>query len=247
MKKLTAPLLNQFGITYFARQTVTNDGYWEILGNLPEWLDYSASKEFYNVDPSLLHPDHYQSGLIVNSSNTVPDFLKNMVNECLKKFDIENTLCILEKNPIGSEWYFFASSAKNHKIISTYVTQINSIYKYIKHFKQEAESLIFKNLEFTIDVANLKNAPFHASPNKIDLLPHAFVDDDILNYHVKNITSREKDCLKYLMAGKTIKETAKLLSLSPRTVEEYLNRLKQKAGCKYKRELIALFQKKPTF
>jgi len=53
---------------------------------------------------------------------------------------------------------------------------------------------------------------------------------------------QEKQCLKYLLHGKTNKEIAKLLNLSPRTVEEYVNRLKLKSGCQYKRELITFFR-----
>jgi DNA-binding CsgD family transcriptional regulator len=242
IKKITEPLLNQFGITYFARQSVSKDGYWEILGNIPDWLDHSASKKFYSVDPSLLHPNHYQTGLIVNSSHTVPDFLKDMSGDALSLYDIEHTLCIFEKTVTGGEWYFFATSAKNNKIMGTYITQINLIYKYIKYFNVEAQKLLQTNLDFRIDVSKLKGEPFDSNAKKIDLTPFTFTDEEMFNLQGKNISFRERDCLYHLFRGKTIKETAKLLKLSPRTVEEYLNRIKQKTGCKYKRDLLHYFQ-----
>lgn len=68
------------------------------------------------------------------------------------------------------------------------------------------------------------------------------------NHHLlKDLSLREKHCLNYLLKGKTAKETAKLLRISPRTVEEYLTRLRQKLGCRYKRELIALFPNNNIF
>ena len=54
------------------------------------------------------------------------------------------------------------------------------------------------------------------------------------------LTPREYDCLKVLQEGKTIKEIARDMQLSPRTVEFYLKNLKVKFGCKSKTELLAL-------
>lgn len=247
LKKLTEPLLKKFGITYFARQSVNHQGHWEILGNLPDWLEYSASKQFYEVDPSLLHPDHYKPGLIVNSSQTAPTFLKEMARTALELYDIENTLCILEKNKVGCEWYFFSASAKNTGIINTYIANIHSIFKYIKYFKQEAQSLLNQNLEFSLELSQLKNEPFHSNRNVLELTPTEILRTDTIKWQGKNISGRERDCLKSLLRGKTVKETAKLLNISNRTVEEYLNRLKQKVGCQYNRELIGLFQGDMTF
>lgn len=240
--KITSHLKIQFGITYFARQTVSKEGHWEIVGNCPDWLDHSADKGFYHIDPSLIHPDYYQSGITVNSSHTTPEFLKEMTNECLTQFDFDHTLCILNKTATGSEWYFFATCGKNNNIMSTYITQIKSFYNYIKYFNYEAVSLLQQNLDFRINLADLKKQAFSSNINTVELAPLIF--DDIDDIHLNNyqITAREKDCLIYLIRGKTIKETAKLLGISPRTVEEYLIRLRQKTGCKYKRELIELFQ-----
>lgn len=239
IQKLTAPLATQFGVTYFARQTVSNDGHWEIVGNLPDWLDHSAAKEFYHVDPSLLHPDHYQSGLTVTSLHSAPDFLQDMARESLTRFDIDQTLCILKKTATGSEWYFFSAPSKHKNIITTYITQIHAFYKYIHYFNTQAKTLLQKNLDYSINISNLKNQPFHTNQHKIELAPFDIAHDDS-----DNLPAREKDCLRCLIQGKTIKETAKLLGISPRTVEVYLNRLKQKTGCRYKRELAALFLNK---
>jgi DNA-binding CsgD family transcriptional regulator len=52
------------------------------------------------------------------------------------------------------------------------------------------------------------------------------------------LTEREMECLFYLLRGKTNKEVAKQLHLSPRTVEQYVEQLKNKFGCDKKSELI---------
>ena len=52
------------------------------------------------------------------------------------------------------------------------------------------------------------------------------------------LSNREVECIFYLIRGYTVKEIAKALTLSPRTVESYLRNIKFKWGCERKSELI---------
>jgi len=58
------------------------------------------------------------------------------------------------------------------------------------------------------------------------------------------LTKREQECLILFLNGYTAKETGAELNLSYRTVEEHLENLKIKLGCRYKRNLHALFPRK---
>jgi DNA-binding CsgD family transcriptional regulator len=55
------------------------------------------------------------------------------------------------------------------------------------------------------------------------------------------LSPQEDACLHLLCKGLTLKEIAKTLQLSPKTVETYLNRAKQKLHCQNKAELISLY------
>lgn len=241
IRKLTAPLEEKFGITYFARQSVSNEGYWEIIGNQPQWLAHSADCGFYDIDPSLLHPGLYKSGLVVNSSHSVPDFLKPMSIEA-KKHGLDHALCILQKTKEGSDWYFFGGPTENYQLLSTYITQVNTLYRYINHFNQEAKRLINKNLDNRIDLNQLKTTSFTSEEYVLDLAPMLSLPEIMQEKFQIKLSKREAECLHYLIAGKTMKETSILLDLSPRTVEGYITRLKNKTGCTFKSELITLLQ-----
>jgi len=52
------------------------------------------------------------------------------------------------------------------------------------------------------------------------------------------LSKMESRCVYYWSKGLSMKQIARQLSLSPRTVEAYLNSAKRKAGCQYKSELI---------
>lgn len=58
------------------------------------------------------------------------------------------------------------------------------------------------------------------------------------NYPGVYFSAREAQCALLFMQGKTILQTGKLLNLSPRTVEFYLNHMKRKLNCHLKSELI---------
>jgi PAS domain S-box-containing protein len=51
------------------------------------------------------------------------------------------------------------------------------------------------------------------------------------------LTPSEAKCAFFLMQGKTAKQTAKLLTLSPRTIEEILSNMKRKFEVKYRSDL----------
>ncbi len=53
-------------------------------------------------------------------------------------------------------------------------------------------------------------------------------------------TLREAQCAKFIMHGRTLKQTAALLELSKRTVEFYFNNIKIKLGLTKKSDVVGL-------
>jgi DNA-binding CsgD family transcriptional regulator len=52
------------------------------------------------------------------------------------------------------------------------------------------------------------------------------------------LSNRQLQCAHYLLRGMTIKQIAKQINLSPRTVEKYIDAIKDKLNCDNKTELI---------
>ena len=66
-------------------------------------------------------------------------------------------------------------------------------------------------------------------------LPTYLLGDD---YKDTYFTKRETETLYYLLQGRTIPETARILRLSSRTIEFYVKNMKLKIGAKTKQELV---------
>ena len=66
-----------------------------------------------------------------------------------------------------------------------------------------------------------------------------------LNLSIGDITfsPRQSLCYKYFATGRTMKEIAKILNISHRTVEGYIEEIKNKLNCRYKSELIDIYRK----
>ena len=72
--------------------------------------------------------------------------------------------------------------------------------------------------------------------NKLDLRIQNYILD---HHHNKfKLTNRECECVFLLLRGKTAKEIAGLLSLSKRTVESYIENIKNKMNCQNKAEIL---------
>lgn len=65
--------------------------------------------------------------------------------------------------------------------------------------------------------------------------------DLILDDRYLALTKREAQCMFYLLRGKTAKQTAALIHLSKKTVEMYLDILKQKTCSESKLELVCRY------
>ncbi len=59
-----------------------------------------------------------------------------------------------------------------------------------------------------------------------------------LNSTSKPLSAREEECIFFLIRGASIKEIARFMHLSPRTVEAYLNNIKIKFDCHTKAQVI---------
>jgi DNA-binding CsgD family transcriptional regulator len=105
-------------------------------------------------------------------------------------------------------------------------------------------------LTLALDTAHLKNIKslreiYHKLYNDAKTAHYQFMKHiGMLNLHQDQnnlITIREFDCLLLLVKGKTAKEVARELSISPRTIEDYIESIKVKLSSLTRSEALAKF------
>lgn len=108
-------------------------------------------------------------------------------------------------------------------------------------YSQVGESIGIYGVSFHLNSEQLNNSHF---PEKLleltQLLQYTNFSNEVanLNFNNSKLSPRQKDCLHYFTRGMTIKQIAKTLKLSPKTVEGYLGLLKMKLNCNNRYELV---------
>lgn len=166
--------------------------------------------------------------------------------------DIGNKFLIVERFNNYVEYFQFASPRNASNINNYFINNIDMFERFILYFKDAASLLIMKavqdqlikpwrKVESKLQAAGYLDAIFDKesfvkkiTPNKLFL--------EIDGYRIK-LTKREIDCARLLFRGKTYREIALSLSLSPRSVESYIESIRAKTNCRNKSELIELLFK----
>jgi len=148
-----------------------------------------------------------------------------------RRFNVDNGLEIVKKKGEGSIIYGFASSCEKPDMVNYYFNHLERLEQFIAEFQDRAKPMIV-----------------HAKQNPILIPGHNHLIKDNIEQPKKitvntgnllvNISHREIEVLVALYQGLTAKETAQRMNLSHRTVEAYLENIKNKLGINKKFELV---------
>lgn len=243
IKQMTMPLIDHLGIHYFCYQYVSHMGMWFTLGNQPEWLLYSAEHQFYRYDPSLVKPKNYPHASICYPKNHQHNaFQETLIHQAAQYFDIHHCLAMIEPTANGCEYYFFAAPADHTQIMAIYLNQLNRLrYDYIAFIRKKIKPILEECLEQSVSLQTFNAEQFNSRDNILELNPYIQQGIDFHQAVIgSELTSREWQCLSLYQQGLTAKETAKVLHLSYRTIEDHIEHIKHKYGVQHKRELMKI-------
>ena len=146
------------------------------------------------------------------------------------------------------EAWNFTTNQENEQFLRIFVNHRNILERFIPYFNERASDIINlypnKNLFIFKEKHNHELTESNLSKNCLD----KFIEQTpIKKYPLRcktgqiYLSKRESECLFQLSLGKTAKEIGRLLNLSPRTVEFYINNIKEKTGCRTRTELVRAF------
>lgn len=222
VSELCQPLFKLINANYFDYNRVYPDNTYLTLSSDGVWLEHFFKRKFK------LCTAFKQSGMHLWDSY----YYQAATHEAKIHFNHTHGISIIYENKNYIEYIDIAASEEHRDITSFYLNSPDLIHQFVAHFKESAQRLI-----------QLSEQKVAKLPEQLTIGTNETLYQDEYGLLKKfNLSSREFQCLNYYFAGKTAKETAIILKLSNRTVEEYFENLKRKMRCKHKRDLLKYFQ-----
>lgn len=224
--QITNPL-QELGIFSFSHDITFDKGQISILSNSTEVFEYY----YKNQVPAVCTNDQgriLEAGIYLDCKlkRDYSDYASTFSN-LNKNFNVKNFIHVVETEHDCQHMYSFSFDIDQVDYLHIIANKMNIIKKFIRSYKLQANEIITqiklpKN-RITLPIVE----------NPIDNQQHF----KIISNESK-LTNRQMECAKLLMNGKTAKEIARSLGLSPRTVEYYLTNIKLKLECNNKVELV---------
>lgn len=236
MDELMAPL-KKYGIEFFVVVRGYDDGSYYYLTNDPNTYRFTILNELPVI--TTIEDELYEA-LKTKSKIKYSVPMSGVYKDLLDHMKIFYPYGIYYRYPGYVDCYCFAGSKNSSWLPNFYSNENEHLEAFISIFKNEAKSilsqatitkgLLSKNMHSNLTGLN-EHQPF---PKRRRFL---LSPDDLNRY----ITKRELDCISQLAEGKTVKEAATSLSLSDRTVENYLNNAKTRLSCINNRALLKAY------
>lgn len=243
--KTASPLHSHFRITCVDYIKIHNSGKFCYLCTHPECAEYYAAEELYYSDPYFRHPSTHQTGVFTMESLGTDEFKNNNL-KVSNKFNLHSPLVLSERTEESVEFFCFAG--ENSDALQTlYLHHLPLLKLFAVHFKKQLNLILQEMTEESFSLIDLQGDCFYEGVERSYSINEQSLHDYLIALGKKrevqqasSLSPRERDCLKLLIHGNSAKDSALELHLSPRTVESYLENIKNKLGCNNKRDLLSI-------
>lgn len=238
------PILENFGVSHFWYHRISDDGSYTCLGSNLPWIDYYFSESLYLPNPFLRDPRTQEAGVRFVQKLGDYSYLKSK-NIGDSSFAINQSLILLEKFDGYVEGYGFASHIDKEHFETLCLNELGILKCFAKHFRQEFSPVISDMSEEPVNMATLIGQDFFADSceTKIPSIDRGSILEQFQLSEVLSLTHRESQVLLLVSKGLFAIQIAEYLQLSKRTVEHYIENVKNKLNCYSKAELIQKAQK----
>lgn len=162
-------------------------------------------------------------------------------------FGYRNGVLISEEHTYFREIIAFYSNAEDQAMNHFYVNKLDMLQKMKQHFKVQAKDLI---QQAEIDRQESRVFVFPSMVSKATLKDQQEQSMTVMHKEhgtLIKLPNQRGKCFIHLLNGKSIKEIASLMQLSPKTIEHYLEILRKDLGCRNSKDLISSYAKQLDF
>lgn len=246
--------LKSLGITYFNYIKVFPNGSRELLTNNALWIDHFYKKALYQnvgaIDVEHLLPKGYFLWSELDANDAV-------YSQGRESFNIDNGISFVIKRDNATLLYIFGSTRNNYAINNFYMRNIDLLKRFILYFNDKASDLINRSRKHKIILPKKQiicpdriNKILLSQNEREEFYEKTSMDRFFILSESDNLylTKKEAECVAFMAFGATAKQCATRMGISFRTVESYLDNIKNKlldsTGKRFNKNELINFLKK---
>jgi DNA-binding CsgD family transcriptional regulator len=239
IRRFTQPLRDHLGIDYFTYHFVSNEGGYGAIVDQLDYAEFYVGQEYYRRDPYLCAPQGVRPGVTHWSSVGTPEYTAEVLKIGEERFGLTEGVMVARKRATGGVEFFGFASQRGSHLYTLVLSHRPLLERFFSNFRSQLKSLIGELEEEPISLPAVKGDAYYLSLERSDEAFKKFSNSLGVKAGVE-LSCREEQCLQLYRDGLTALETAERLGLSQRTVESYFESVKNKTGCDYKRDLLAI-------
>jgi DNA-binding CsgD family transcriptional regulator len=245
--RLASPLADCFGIDLLIYTRINVDGSFFQIGNYPELFDYYWNHTFFKSNPFIRHPSLYTTGTQMLTEAPSLEFQQSQ--EKVRPYYKSNEMMgFFFKNEENLEWIAFSTRDEQLPIVTTFINERHLLGNFCSYLRNEWKPHLSKMDRYSVDMQSLLGPDFTKMPvqvpenrkeQKIEFLKETQLGN-LGSWDIPQFSLREKECISLWLKGRNCAEIALKLGLSKRTVESYMENIKNKIGTSGKAETIEI-------
>jgi len=237
VSELAHDFLKNHNFNYFVFIRYYRDGSLDLLVNNPNiFLKYVESG--YPLVTSIIKDIPIPYSYIMYWE----DYLNKLssIQFIKEKLNLHQGLSLIRRHKTHYDLMALAMPEVKENVVSYYLTNLHNFEIFRERFIEQAKELLAIVEKQKIILPSFQ-PEIKPSERASDGIHQRY---EILGMHgVTYLTQQEFLCLHLLHKGQTYKEIALRLCISPRTVETYLKRIREKTGCLTRHDLFYLLSR----
>lgn len=250
LKRLCNPLRTHLGIDAFTYGYVQTDGSFINVNASPDISESHFSGENYKLIGVLAEPEKVTPGVVFLDHD--PHY-RRLMEACKDRVTTIHPACILWKDEDKALHYaWFASTKKHDQLPQLYANHMPFLHKFARYFVQEAQDLIRSYLLESVNLREIMGAQAFGvreykmtnplSTDCVESFLQSIGESRFVLQAGRQLSRRERQVARALLDYQTAAEIAATLQLSKRTVEHYIDNLKNRLSVYSKKQLIQACQ-----
>ena len=236
VKRMSKDFCEALGITTFAYVRIYHDGRTGWVTSNSDQDRFLLESESLDEDPVVDTATSLKKGAYLYFNDRKFPGCETFYQERARRFSMDHGMVLVKHQKDYLETCCYSGLLSKRPLYNLFLNEIALFQAFMEHFKREITHPLLNCLEEGIHLRDIKKQYGKLST---DLKRAQLLEKCGLKSLLK-LSHREKECLLALRSGYTYQEVGDLLQISARTVEHYLNNIRNKLGLETRSELISI-------